>query len=432
MKRASCLLCAALALAASEARATSGTAFGESARVAALAQAVAARPGDAGSIRENPGGLADVVEPQLMLGASLGRLGIGFARDGEAETERERWIGGFGLAVATPLPGPDWLRRLRVGLALYLPAEHALRVSVEERSDEPKSPIYDGRPDRMSALGALGYELFPELRLGAGVVMAPTLATPTEVSYDADRADGVEKDVMVRLDRDLEMDVSPFFGVRAQPLELVGVGLTYRAASVSRAGGSQRTVAGGILADDPIDYYQFWDPAEIVLGLAGGPLAGVSVSADAGYARWSEFRSGFNRELDVPFENTLNLRAGLEWQALPWLAARGGWALEPSPVPEQAGDENYLGADAHVLAVGAGANLRELWRRVPVAVDVFARTRLTGTQHAVKDPSQLRDASESLPGKQIDNLGFPGFSSTASFWQVGLSLTLFVGKERAK
>ncbi len=431
MKRAA-LLALVLTLGASEARATSGTAFGESARVAALGTSVVGRPGDAGSIRENPGGLGDVSEPQVMLGASVGRLSIGFARDGEAESERARWLGGFGLAVATPLPGPDWLRRLRVGLALYMPAEYALRVSVDERVDEPKSPIYDGRPDRMSALAALGYEILPQLKLGAGVVMAPSLATPTEVSYDADRADGVEKDVMVRLDRDLEMDVSPFFGARAQPLEKLGVGLTYRAASVSRAGGNQRTVAGGIVADDPIDYYQFWDPAEVVLGVAAGPFAGLSASADAGWARWSKFRSGFNREIDAPFEDTLNLRAGLEWQALPWLAARGGWSLEPSPIPEQTGDENYLGADTHVVALGAGANLRELWPRVPVAVDVFGRMHLSGKQQAGKDPTELSDASESLPGQQIDNLGYPGFSSTASFWQIGLSLTLFVGREKSR
>jgi len=417
---------------AGNARATSGTAFGESARVAALGQAVTARPGDAGSMRENPGGLADVGEPQLMLGASAGRLSIGFTRDGEAGTERERWLGGFGLALATPLPGPDWLSRLRFGLALYVPADHALRVAVEERVDQPTSPLYDGRPDRMSALAALGYRILPELGFGAGLVMSPTLATPTEVSYDADRADGVERDVMVRLDRDLEMDVSPFAGVRAQPLELLGVGVTYRAASVSRAGGKQRTVAGGILADDPIDYYMFWDPAELALGVAGGPLAGVSVSAEASWARWSKFRTGFDRRLDEPFEDTLNLRAGVEWQALPWLAARGGWSLEPSPIPEQSGNENYLGSDAHVVALGAGANLRKLWRRVPLAVDVFARTRFSDTQHAKKDPSRLDDASESLPGQQIDNQGYPGFSSTTRFWQVGLSLTLFVGKGQAR
>ena len=259
--------------------------------------------------------------------------------------------------------------------------------------------------------------------------MAPTLATPTEVSYDAGRAEGVEKDVVVRLDRDLEMDVSPFAGVRAQPLPQLGIGLAARAASVSRAGGTQRTVAGGIIADDPIDYYQFWEPAQVVLGGCGGPLGGVTLSADVGYARWSEFRSGMNREVDAPFDDTLNVRAGVSVAPLRWLTARGGWALEPSPITEQIGDENSLGADTHVVALGAGADLREIWRRVPVRIDAFGRLRLSGEQRARKDPAQLTDASESLPGQQIDNLGYPGFSSTTRFWQAGLSVTLFVGRE---
>ena len=34
------------------------------------------------------------------------------------------------------------------------------------------------------------------------------------------------------------------------------------------------------------------------------------------------------------------------------------------------------------------------------------------------------------PGKQIDNLGYPGFQSQSSLYQAGLTLTLFVGKEK--
>ncbi len=423
------LLFAAVLFVALDAGATSGTAFGESSRVAALAGAAVAPPGDSGSMLENPAGLGDVKEPELLLGASVARLRLGFGRDGEAGSERTRTIGGFGLAVATPLPGPEWLARLRLGIALYLPADRALRVAVDEREDRPLSPVYDGRPDRMSALGALGYAFGKELRVGLGVVMAPNLATPTEVSYDADRADGVEKDVMVRLDRDLEMSLSPFFGVRAEPLEMLSLGVAYRAHAVSRAGGSQRTVAGGILADDPIDYYQFWDPARLSAGFALGPWHGARLSFQATHARWSEFRTGMNRSLEPAFDDTLELGGGLEWQALPWLVARGGFRHEPSPIPPQTGPTNYLGADTEELSLGAGADFRKLFR-APLALDVHARTRLSAEQSADKDPERLGDASASLPGQQIDNLGYPGFRSSASYWQVGFSLKIFIGKER--
>jgi hypothetical protein len=416
----------ALSAVPSTALATSGTAFGESSRVAALGNAVSARPGDAGSILLCPGGLADVSEPELVLSGQVDRLQLWMQRIGEQRQERNRWMGGFGFAVATPLPKP--LARLRFGIALDFPAEHALRVAVDERSDTPHSPIYDGRPDRLSALGALGYEILPELKIGAGIVVTPSLSTPTEVSYDADRGDTVEKDVIIRLDRDLEMDVAPFFGLRAVPLDGLSLGAVYRAAAISKAGGSQRTIAGGIVADDPIDYYQFWDPEEWVLGVAGGPFGDVTVSVDATYARWSKFRSGFDREVTPKFRDTLNPRLGVEWSANGWLRARAGYGFEPSPIPEQSESSNYLGADTHVVTIGGGIDFRKLGR-MPFVLDAHLRARLGGTQKSEKDVASLPDADPNLPGQQIDNLGYPGFRSSASLYQLGISLTVFIGKE---
>jgi hypothetical protein len=411
----------------SAAQATAGTAFGESSRAAALGNAVSARPGDAGSILLSPGGLAFVTEPELVLSGQVGRLSLWMQRPGEAREEQNRWLGGFGFAVATPLPMP--LERLRFGMALDFPAEHALRVAVDERSDTPHSPVYDGRPDRLSALGAVAYEILPELGLGGGIVVTPSLSTPTEVSYDAGRGDTVEKDVIIRLDRDLEMDVAPFFGVRAAPLDWLSVGAVYRAAAISKAGGSQRTVAGGIVADDPIDYYQFWDPEEWVLGVAGGPFADVTVSVDATYSRWSKFRSGFNRAVTPKFHDTLNPRLGVEWKANPWLRARAGYGFEPSPIPEQSDSSNYLGSNTHVISLGGGVDFRKLGS-LPFSLDAHVRTRIGATQQADKDPASLPDADPNLPGQQIDNLGYPGFQSSASFYQLGVSLTVYVGKEK--
>jgi hypothetical protein len=430
----------AAAFASRGALATSGTAFGESSRAAALGNSVVARPGDAGTILLDPGGLADVPEPELLISGQYDSLRLWWQRDGEAKSERNRALGGIGLAVATPLPGPDWLAKTRVALALHFPADHALRVAVDERSDEPTSPIYSGRADRMSALGAIAYEILPwkraaskqfqpSLGLGFGVTMTPSLDTPTEVSYDADRGRAAEQQVIIRLDRDLQMEVAPFLGLRVQPLEKLGVGLAYRAAQISRASGKQRTVAGPIVADDPIDFYQFWDPAQAVLGVAGGPLLGLTASVDVTYSRWSRFRTGFDERPSPAFEDTVDLGAGVEWKVLDGLAVRAGYAREPSPIPEQTGTTNYLGADTQVFSLGGGVDLRKLWR-APLAIDTHARLRTSGTQTAHKNAAELGDSNPLLPGQQIDNLGYPGFSSSAKLYQVGLTLTLFVGKEK--
>ncbi len=413
---------------ARRASAAAGTAFAETSRVAALAGAVSARPGDAGSQLENPAGLADINEPVVLLNANAARLSQWFARNGEAQQDSSRWLGGFGFAAATPLPGPSWLRRFRVGMALDLPAAHVLRVAVSDRLDLPTSPIYDQRPDRVSALGTLAVSLLDRLNVGVGLAITPSLETPTTVGFVAGRDPSVERDVTVRLDRSMDLDAAPFLGVRAQPFDKLGLAVVYRASSISHATGNQRTVAGGVLDDDPVDYLAFWDPAQIVWGVAVGPFARWSLSLDATYNQWSRFRSGFDTSAVPPFKDTLRVSGGAEWKSNRWLTLRAGGGYEPSPVPDQYAESNYLGANTVYFAAGGGVDLRELLH-APLRVDGYLGARLGGTQNATKRASALSDADPNTPGQQIDNLGYPGFQSRSSLYQAGLTLTVFVGKE---
>jgi hypothetical protein len=297
------------------------------------------------------------------------------------------------------------------------------------RLDQPTSPLYDGRPERMSALGAVAVELAEHLRVGIGVQLTPSLDTPTEVTYVAGRDKSVDKSVVVRLDRDLQMEVSPFFGIRAQPTDAVSLAIVYRDASISRARGTQRTVAGGIVADDPIDFYQMWDPPELVLGAAWAFARRWSVSLDLTQHQWSRAKSGFGTELAQPWHDTASLRAGLEWHPRPWLFARAGWAVEPSPLREQIGQTNHLASNTLTFAGGAGLDLRPLVH-APLLVDVHLRGRFAATQSAHKDLAALPDASADLPGKQIDDLGYPSFRANATALQAGMTLTLLLGGGR--
>ena len=428
MRRAGSILAAALSLAtARSAWATSGTALAETSRSAALANAVSAKPGDAGTILLNPAGLADVNQPMVLFTGNVGRLEQSFTRTGEQSQDRGRWLGGFGLAAATPLPGPLW--RIRLGFALDTPAEHALRVAVPTRLDQPSSPFYDGRPDRISSLFAVAAEITKRLRIGVGLAITPVLDTPTEVTYVRGRDPNVDKSVVIRLDRDLKLDVSPFIGARVQPFRKLALSMVYRAPSISKASGSQRTVAGGIVADDPIDFYQMWDPGEIVFGAAMGPWKGLSLSADITVHQWSDMKTGFDTDPDPKLRTTASLRSGLEWHGGPrWLVLRSGWAVDPSPLPEQTGQTNYLGSSVITLAGGAGIDLRRV-NRTPVTIDFHLRTLLGKTQTSHKDTNALPDASMDLPGRQIDNLGYPGFRASASVFQLGATMTIFLGKD---
>jgi outer membrane protein transport protein (OMPP1/FadL/TodX) len=415
--------------AAHEAGATGSTAFAETSRVASLADAVSARPGDAGSMLMNPAGLADVTEPVVVLAGQFDHLSQWFARTNEPQTDLGRSFGAFGFAAATPLPGPWWLQRVRVGLGLDLPAQYVLQVDVPQRVDQPTSPIYDSRPNRVSALTTLAIDFAKELKVGGGVSLTPSLTTPTTVAFVPGRTTSIQNDVTITLERDMPLAASPFLGVRSQALSWLGLALVYRGSAVSNAGGNQTTTAGPILANSPVDYLIFWDPAELVAGAALGPFKGWSLSVDATYSEWSAFRTGFDQEPTPAFKNTVSVAGGVEWTSTPWLTLRAGGGYEPSPIPPQTADTNYLGADTVVLALGAGLDLRRLLH-APLVVDFHIRGRLGSEQTAVKNPASLSDSDPNTPGKQIDNLGYPGFQSQSSLYQAGLTLTLFVGKEK--
>jgi hypothetical protein len=401
-----------------DASAAAGTAFADTARVTGLGYAVTARRGDPGTMLRNPAGLADVHRPTIVLGAQALGIVASFARTGEASEDRSRFTGSFTIAAATPLPGV--LHDLRIGFALDVPAGHVLRVAVGPRDDTPSSPIWDARPERVSALFALGFPVGQFVRVGAGVAVVPSLATPTTVNYVAGRDPSVDRSVVVRLERALDVGVVPFFGLRTTPTRALALGLSWRAAAASSATGSQRTVAGGIVADDPIDFYQFWDPETLTLGgalVVPGTHERLSASADLALARWSRFESGRHGDVDPRFRDTFAARFGFELLALPWLVVRLGGGGETNPIPAQTKTTNYLGSALFHVGGGAGIDLHRI-AKLPLAVDAQVSGFFGPAQSATKDVA---------PGQVVGNLGYPGFRSTADAVHFGVTLTVFAG-----
>jgi hypothetical protein len=343
---------AAVLLAPSAARADAGAAYAETSRVASMADAVSARPGDAGTIVINPAGLADLKEGQIVFGGHGDFVSQWYQRTGDpTATDRSRGFGGIAFAAATPLPGPSWARHFGVGVALDAPAQYLLHINVPVRIDQPSSPIYDDRPDKIAAAFALGYRPIRGIDLGIGFAISPTLSLPTLVQYQAGRAPSVNDNVEVRIDSSLDLAVVPFLGLRLQPFDWLGLSLVWREAQVSRATGTQTTQAGGILAPDSIAFFQMWEPATVVVGTAITPTRYLSWSFDVTWRKWSDFRTGFDQGGDpsdsnnagspiLPpyrFNDTVSLASGLELK-IPrtgW-AIRGGVGVEPTPIRRSA------------------------------------------------------------------------------------------------
>ena len=213
---------------ATGAQAGSGAVFGEASRTAALADAVTARPGELSAIFYNPGAFADLEQSQAAFGAHVGRLQLTYGRDGEPEHTDERTIAGFSLAVGARLPGPDWLRAFRVGIAAHVPAGHAVKLLAPSRPDEPYFPLYRGRVERTSITATLAAKLFSRIGVGVGVMLNPTLYSPTVARYEAWRSPDPDDNVMLSMDRELRLGAAAVAGLRAQVVDQLALGLAYR------------------------------------------------------------------------------------------------------------------------------------------------------------------------------------------------------------
>ncbi len=390
-------------LAPASALAAGGGVSASGARAAALADAVTARNGGAEALASNPASMASLEGPTLSLSAQAGRIDMRFARQGEAAEDLGRDVSGFTAAFGAPVIGG-----LILGGVVYLPAGHLLKIRASDRVDDPVAPLYGDRLDHVSATFGAALAIAGWGGLGAGVTLAPDLAAPTKVRYEPGRGKSVDDNVVLHIDRQLDMRASLLLGARITPADGWAIGLAWRNPVTSRAFGTNDTEAGALVVRDDIDFFEFFSPEEIAAGIRM-PMGDGSVSLDVVHARWSEFRTIHNESPPTKFDDTQAYRVGGEWPVGDGLVLRAGWAFEGSPVPPQILETNFLDADRQVLAAGIGVRPTQA-----LAVDLHMRTHLLAEQKADKAP---------IAGP-IDNLGYPSFTSTGQWWEAGITVTL--------
>jgi len=152
------------------------------------------------------------------------------------------------------------------------------------------------------------------------------------------------------------------------------------------------------------------------------PVPELAVHASATWSRWSGYRTIHDEAPDPALDDVLDVRAALEWSPRSAVTLRGGWAFLPTPLPGQPGRTNFIDADRHEIGMGVGLDLEAAgWARM--RVDVHLRWHVLAVQRVRKDALQLPDDDDDVPGHQIDNLGYPGFSSGGRAVQTGVTLT---------
>jgi long-chain fatty acid transport protein len=415
----------AAALLSAPARANPADVLGFGSRAAGMAGAASALADDASANYYNPAGLARQGALRIDLGYQYGHPSLAMnGRDSGVDSIH-------GLTAGVAAPGEIGGVRIAFGAALFLPDDRVTRVR-SLAYGQPQWVYYDNRPQRLYLAASLAVRVLPSLFVGAGLAFMSRTSGTVTLRGRIGASDPEDSQLASSVSVDLLAIRYPQAGVLWEPTRYLALSLCYRHSFLLRVdqgfiingdvGDSGNNghpppppiVAGGSLVARSLatDLFQPW---QLTAGAALRLTRRVLLAVDVSYERWSEFpgtASDFTLSIDVGpalnplvhlppaahrappgFHDILVPRIGVEARALERthlaLDLRAGYRYEPTPVPEQTGETNYIDGDKHELSVGAGVTLRALSRYLPgsIALDAhFAATLLPDRANRKLDP----------------------------------------------
>ena len=223
---------------------------------------------------------------------------------------------------------------------------------------------------------------------------------------------------------ELIADYAPIVGTWISPTDWLSLGVAYHGESAAEF---TFPITADLGPAFPIEIPQLnvagiaqYDPLQLSLESTFSLASGLIVSTGVTYKRWSRFENPIENttdampEQDPPlFRDIFIPRIGAEYQQhLDWvdLVYRLGGFYEPTPVPEQIGNNNYLDSDRVGLGLGTGIVWEGIHFDWALAVQFMAERRHTKTPSEVRDPENI-----GLPF--IDHRGF----IVSSSFEMGVS-----------
>jgi long-subunit fatty acid transport protein len=413
-------------------------AFGFGARAPAMAGAQTAAATDGSANYYNPALLATFDDIQVDIGYQTAVPSL-YVNGLDLGVDSSR-----GIAVALSSPGRIGKIQLALAGGLFLPDQHILRARSLE-AGKPRFALYDNRPQRLFLGANLAVRLGERFAVGGGIAyMANTIAAVDLVGR-LGFPDPNDSDLALAIDADVEEIRYPQAGALFHATPWLDIGLSFRGGYTLFLDNTVRVLADVGREDDPVvengrleltalaqDLFQ---PQQWSAGLAARLTGRLLVAFDASLHRWSRFDNPatridleldagmFNDLIDIPdtpplpdpnYHDIVIPRLGIEYQLYGSerrdLDLRAGYAYEPSPVPEQVGESNFIDNDKHTTSAGLGLTLRG-WTEIlprPLRLDVYgAVTFLAPRTHHKLSP--------------VDPVG--DYRSSGRLVQLGLSST---------
>jgi long-chain fatty acid transport protein len=410
------------------------SAYGFSPRGIGMGGAMTAVADDFATAYYNPAGAA--FHPQASVG--LGYLftdsalhGIG-VKTPELEQSQDVLFG-----AVLPIPFGGFLKdRIAFSAALQLPNSVLLGIDVPYPTD-PQFLLLQESGRGVSMFPTFAVKILPALSLGGGVQIFDNTTGDWQGRIDPDGS------IQATVTQELTASYSPIAGLMFRPgafwpsVDGLQFGFVFRDRFFTRYQVPVATYIGSVPLRADFEAISLYTPREYIAG-ASYAFGRWLVALDGAYNAWSDFpdpnldmkihlRVPFlpitlhdSRGLQPSFHDTITVRTGA--QAKAWesgdgaLFARAGAAYEPSPVPPQRRDTNYL--DANRWIGGASVGWRWLgvgtWRlAVPLVFDVGGQVQYLPPRVAWKNDD-------------IDpnNPGYPKVGCRGWLYAVGASFTV--------
>ncbi len=277
--------------------------------------------------------------------------------------------------------------KISIGIAAYVP--FGLHLRWDDTYDINKNPLsfnaYESWYQRVVVTPTIAYKVNDKLSIGIGISLG---------RGDAGTYKNILKPVLVAgalnvIHARAEMKLTDNFnysvnvGVLYRPVDNLVLGLTYRSMAKAHFDGTwknkgisaaDRTLISNLgiyksdISMDDVSY-----PRQVQVGIRYMPIKRLSLEADLVWTQWSMidkqtlevkdptfqaiFLSG-NSESITPrdWEDTRQVKLGIEWKASRLLTLRCGYFYDPTPIPDHTFDNVWPDADKKTYSVGMGLN----------------------------------------------------------------------------
>ncbi len=416
--------------------------YGASAKSIAMGQAFAAVADDFSAAYYNPAGLTQIKGiVEMSFGgfyakqhakADIQDAPYRYDNDIPCKITGQGANKGFIIGIASSLDVPSlvaaypWFRRFAFGMVFWLTYPELMTYDVGPEPYRPHFFRYDEGFTLMGMVASVGFEVTPWLSLGAGAFMSQktysrqedfsamnSMGTIPLPGWEADEVLGARLSIWSKA----RIVVVPTLGLLFKPpvkslRDRISLGVCWRDESKSHHARGPLIVNLGI--EDPnvpgkptnIGWPDFintylssivgFQPEQLTVGVAGLPMQGLSLAVDVTWKNYSEYVTYDDVKPQIPFEDTVVPRFGVEYAFDPrfrsrWLswmtliALRAGYYFEPSPVKSTDKGDNIFDTDQDVVSTGFQIDFTSMRGRILSSFEMYFQYHALRSRHVNND-----------------------------------------------